>query len=100
VGRPTWQRSALWYAGAIAHDAYHAKLYGDAKRQTGSEPDPDVWTGAGAEKQCLHFQCEVMAELNADPETLAYLEECAKNPSYQGRNKGWRAWLDYRKRWW
>ena len=34
VGKRTWKHSALWYAGAIAHDAYHAKLYADAKRAT------------------------------------------------------------------
>ena len=34
VGKRTWKHSALWYAGAIAHDAYHAKLYADAKKST------------------------------------------------------------------
>ena len=101
VGRRTWQHSALWYAGAIAHDAFHAKLYLDAKCENpATEPDADVWTGVEAEKKCLAFQQQVLIALNADPKTIAYIEECAKNPTYQGRNKGWKAWLDYLKRWW
>src|SRR5690242_13182188 len=27
VGKPTWSHSPAWYAGAIAHDAYHGELY-------------------------------------------------------------------------
>ena len=101
VGKATWQHSAIWYAGAIAHDAYHSKLYREAKKAFGdAEPDVHLWTGAGAEKQCLEFQWQVLQELNADSKTLAYVEQCAKNPTYQGRNQGWRGWLDYRKRWW
>jgi len=101
VGRRTWQHSALWYAGAIAHDAFHAKLYRDAKRENpATEPDADAWTGAEAEKKCLAFQRDVLAVLKADAQTLAYIEECAQNPTYQGRNRGWRSWLDYLKRWW
>lgn len=101
VGNRTWQHSVLWYAGAIAHDAYHSKLYHEAKNSLGgNEPHADAWTGAEAEKKCLAFQRKVMAELNADPKTIAYLEECAKDPTYQGRNRGWRSWLDYLKRRW
>ena len=47
VGAATWRHSAVWYAGAIAHDAYHAKLYCDAKSgKRGKQPDNDAWTGA------------------------------------------------------
>ncbi|HTN70155.1 MAG TPA: hypothetical protein VMO00_03610 [Methylomirabilota bacterium] len=101
VGKATWKLSPLWYAGAIAHDAFHAKLYFDAKRENlNKEPDADAWTGAEAEKQCLTFQRQVLLALHADQKTIAYIEECAKNPTYQGRNKGWKSWLDYLKRWW
>lgn len=27
VGKRTWKSSVTWYAGAIAHDAYHSELY-------------------------------------------------------------------------
>jgi hypothetical protein len=101
VGKRTWQHSALWYAGAIAHDAYHAKLYLDAKNKCGrTKPVADSWTGAEMEKQCLRFQRQVLCALNAPAKTLAYIEACLDNPTYQGRHKGWKSWLDYLKRRW
>ncbi len=101
VGKATWQHSSIWYAGAIAHDSYHAKLYRDAKKKVSpKEPDANMWTGAEAEKKCLAFQRRVLLELNADEKTLAYIEDCAKNPAYHSRNCGWRSWLDYLRRWW
>jgi hypothetical protein len=101
VGKATWKHSALWYAGAIAHDAYHAKLYHEAKPANGDKfPDADAWTGVAAEKKCLAFQRQVLTQLDADEKTLAYLDECAKNPTYQGRNRGWKSWLDYLQRGW
>ena len=101
VGKATWRHSAVWYAGAIAHDAYHAKLYSDAKgRNRGSEPDNNAWTGAQAEKSCLAFQRQVLLELNADKKIIAYIDHCAQNPTFQGHPTGWRSWLDYALRWW
>lgn len=101
VGRPTWNYSALWYAGAIAHDAFHVKLYRDAKLQDGAkEPSADAWSGKAAEKACLAFQSQVLLALKADKIIIAHIEKHAKNPTYQGRNRGWGNWLDYRKRWW
>lgn len=101
VGKATWRHSAIWYAGAIAHDAFHAKLYLDAKKARGGQrPDADAWTGAASEKQCLFFQRGILARLGADQGTLAYIDEWSKNPTYQGCHKGWRSWLDYLKRRW
>jgi hypothetical protein len=101
VGKRTWQHSVLWYASAIAHDAYHAKLYHESRHANGgNEPDPDSWTGTEAEKKCLAFQRQVLIALDADSETIAYLDACAQNPTYQGRNRGWRSWVDYALRRW
>jgi hypothetical protein len=101
AGKATWRHSPLWYASAIAHDAYHAKLYFDAKGDHGgTEPEADAWTGAKAERECLAFQQQVLLALNADETIIHYIENCALNPTYQGRNKGWRSWLDYLRRWW
>ncbi|MDP2601033.1 MAG: hypothetical protein Q8S00_00345 [Deltaproteobacteria bacterium] len=101
VGKATWRHSAVWYAGAIAHDAYHAKLYCDAKGgKRGEEPDNDAWTGVEAEKQCLAFQRQVLLELNADEKIIDYIDRCAQNPTYQGHTSGWRSWLSYLLRWW
>lgn len=100
VGKRTWRHSALWYAGAIAHDACHAKLYRDAKARDGKEPDADRWTGREAEKTCLAFQIRALRALGADAATVAYLEELEKNPVYQGHTRGWRSWRDYLRRRW
>jgi len=101
VGKPTWQHSVLWYAGAIAHDAYHSKLYHEAKRESGGErPGADTWTGTDAERKCLRFQRQVLIGLNAEPMIIDYIDKQLENPAYQGRNQGWRAWLDYLQRWW
>ncbi len=101
VGPATWRYSALWYAGAIAHDAYHAKLYRDAREgNRGEPPAANCWTGSEAEKKCLAFQKQVLAQLGADHKIIAHIERCAEQPTYQGRNTGWRSWLDYLQRWW
>lgn len=101
VGTPTWTHSPLWYAGTIAHDAYHPKLYRDAKRSNfGKEPAADAWSGKAAERACLLFQRQVLVSLGADKSIIEYVEKHAENPTYQGRNWGWRGWLDYHKRWW
>jgi len=99
VGTPTWNHSALWYAGAIAHDAFHAKLYRDAKVHN-REPSAEVWSGKTAEKACLAFQHRVLLALDADPAMIVYIETQIENPTYQGRTLGWGSWLDYRRRWW
>jgi hypothetical protein len=100
VGKRTWSHSALWYAGAIAHDSYHSKLYHEAKASAGGKPAADCWTGKDAEKKCLAFQIEVMLSLGADEKMVAYLGELEKNPTYQGHHRGWRSWWDYLGRRW
>jgi hypothetical protein len=101
VGAPTWNHSPLWYAGAIAHDAYHAKLYRDAKRlHPDKKPPVNAWSGKAAERTCLAFQRDVLLSLQADKTLLEYIEKHLLNPTYQGRSKGRGGWLDYRKRWW
>ena len=101
VGAATWSHSPIWYAGAIAHDAFHAKLYRDAsKPDPVREPDPVAWRGKAAERACLLFQRQVLAALQAHQTVIEYVEKHARNPTYQGRSKGPGRWLDYRKRWW
>ena len=100
VGKPTWSHSGLWYAGAIAHDSHHSKLYHEAKASMAGKPPADCWTGSGAEKKCLAFQREVLDALGADEKLVAYVRELEKNPAYQGRHRGWGAWRDYLKRRW
>jgi hypothetical protein len=100
VGRATWQHSPLWYAGAIAHDAYHSRLYDAAGKINGGEPAAEAWSGVDAEKQCLAFQYTVLQTLNSDENTLGYLAHWTENPTYAGRSRGLGGWLDYLRRWW
>ena len=84
VGWPTWNSSSYWYAGAIAHDAHHAKLYFEEKaRLGGSEPDAAVWTGAEAEKKCLKVQYEALDEMGVRREHLDYIVSLSSAPTYQ-----------------
>jgi hypothetical protein len=100
AGEPTWRHSPTWYAGAIAHDAYHSKLYSDAKLSGGgAEPAPHAWTGLDAEKRCLAFQYTVLQSLGSDHGLLEYVARWAKNPTYAGAG-GSATWVEYRRRWW
>ncbi|HZD42185.1 MAG TPA: hypothetical protein VE131_15790, partial [Terriglobales bacterium] len=101
VGAATWKHSSLWYAGAIAHDAYHAMLYREAKKGAGGrEPAGTAWTGPEAERKCLAFQKQVLAHLGAEKRTIAYIDQWAQKPTYQGESRGWRGWLNYARRRW
>ena len=84
VGEATWTESSIWYAGTIAHDAYHSLLFHKYKEENkGEEPHPDVWTGSGAEKKCLEFQLQVLQELLTEDGITDYLEIVKTNPTYQ-----------------
>ena len=96
VGAATWQHSALWYAGTIAHDSYHSKLYFDAKKGD-KTPARSDWTGAEAERNCLEYQLKVLKALKADKQTLDYVAAMQKNPTYQGDPNSQK---DYQNRWW
>jgi len=98
VGARTWRSAdAMWYAGTIAHDSRHSKLYRDEKlRLGGLEPAESVWTGGQAEKACLIFQLDVLNELGAPAPAREYLAKLIgpvtrtdKTPTYQniGANK-------------
>jgi hypothetical protein len=101
VGKRTWQHSAIWYAGAIAHDSHHSRLYREAKTRVEPKgPPEDAWTGQEAERKCLAFQLEVLGELKAGGDIVRYLRTLAANPTYQGHNKGWKGFWDYLKRNW
>ena len=101
VGTATWAHSPHWLAGAIAHDAYHAKLYRDARRGSADgKVEVDAWSGKTAERACLIFQREVLLGLQAGRSLVDHVEKHLHNPAYQGRTGAWVGWLDYRKRWW
>lgn len=86
----------LWYAGSIAHDSMHSKLYHDERQRLGGrEPDPSVWTGSQAEKVCMFFQLQVLEELGAPKSVREYLEQSigvtvklSDAPTYQNIGAG------------
>lgn len=92
VGFRTWNYSAPWYAGTIAHDGYHSLLYHEAKGADTAEPPATSWTGADAERKCLDFQARVLSEIKADPALIKYVRGQAVNPTYQD--------IEYNKRNW
>jgi hypothetical protein len=100
VGAPTWSHSVHWFAGAMAHDAFHVKLYRDAQQSAGKQPDVDSWSGKTAEQACLLFQLAVLVSLRSDKFIIEHVGKHLENPTYQGRMTRVGAWLDYRKRWW
>jgi hypothetical protein len=75
VGERTYNSDTIWYAGTIAHDACHSKLYNDYKMQNPQINVPsDVWTGREAEAQCLNFQYNVLEKIGASASTLNYVK--------------------------
>jgi len=85
VGLRVWNSSTIWYAGGIAHEGFHIKLYREAlMRNGGSEPEASTWVGVEAEKKCLEFQLLVLQELKAEDRSLDYVRELMKSPQYQG----------------
>lgn len=89
VGRATWRSGGLWYAGSIAHDSRHSRLYREAKTALGGEEPPaEAWTGTEAERLCLAFQLEVLEALGAGEDALNYIRGLMKDPRYQRIGEG------------
>ncbi|MCK4734408.1 MAG: hypothetical protein KAT65_18275 [Methanophagales archaeon] len=75
VGERTYNSDTIWYAGTIAHDAYHSKLYDDYKMKNPDKNVPyDVWTGRDAEAQCINFQYNTLKKIGASNYTLNYVK--------------------------
>ena len=92
VGFRTWNYSAPWYAGTIAHDGYHSLLYHVAKGTGTAQPPETSWTRADAERKCLKFQAKVLREIKADAALIKYVQDQTVNPTYQN--------IEYSKRDW
>lgn len=92
VGKETRNAGTIWYAGTIAHDSCHSKLYIDYLVSNPSNSVPnEVWTGREAEEQCLDVQYDALAKIGADQNTLDYVQNVI-NTEY------WN--VDYNNRWW
>ena len=63
LGTETAYHSVTWCAGAIAHDAYHSKLYHDYRDAYGEPVPDDAWCGQAKELTCNEFQLRVLREI-------------------------------------
>lgn len=73
LGPRTAFYSVTWCASAIAHDAWHAKLYRDYARLHGKEPPPEVWSGTAAERACLAAQLRAAEAIGAPRHELEHI---------------------------
>lgn len=92
VGDATRNAGTIWYAGTIAHDAGHSKLYHDYldAHPGGGVPD-DVWTGQSAEATCLAAQADALKEIGADQSTIDYVNNIISSQYWN---------IPYDQRWW
>jgi hypothetical protein len=65
--------SLTWCSGAIAHDAYHSKLYHDYRSAHGKPVPYDAWCGQARELECNQFQAVALEEIGAPRNEIDYL---------------------------
>lgn len=70
VGRPLVKRSSIrYFAGVLAHEAYHCKLKHTHHRgwRRWIAPVPiEAYSGETGERKCLEYQCGVLREVGFD----------------------------------
>jgi len=88
--------SITWCAAAIAHDAYHSKLYHDYRKKHSGDVPLDAWTGKRAEQRCMKHQIAVMERIGAPKKELEHAKKMADG-QFVKDNKDWE---EYRKRKW
>jgi len=57
--------SLTWYAGTIAHDSMHCKLYHGYASTKGLPVPHEIFSGMAAERQCLTHQAWVLSAVGA-----------------------------------
>ncbi|PJE65483.1 hypothetical protein COU91_01390 [Candidatus Saccharibacteria bacterium CG10_big_fil_rev_8_21_14_0_10_47_8] len=92
VGDATRNGGTVWYAGTIAHDAGHSKLYNDYLASHPGQPVPnDVWIGESAEVSCLNAQYDALTKIGASQYQLDYVQNVINTQYYS---------IPYDQRWW
>lgn len=92
VGKATISAGTVWYAGTIAHDANHSRLYHDYLSAHPTQLVPfEIWTGESAEAQCLDVQYDALSKIGAGQSDLDYVKN-VRNTKY------WE--ISYEDRWW
>jgi hypothetical protein len=91
--------SVTWCAGAIAHDAYHSKLYHEYRVQHG-EPVPDsAWTGQVREMECNRYQLGVLSDISAPEYEIEHMRH-QDGSHFDQDGDGEATWKDYEKADW
>ena len=72
VSEDTALCSVTWCAGAIIHDAFHAKLFQDYKSAHVGPVPESAWCGPDSEKKCIEFQVTPMRQVGADYREVEY----------------------------
>ena len=88
--------SVTWCAAAIAHDAFHSKLYHDHRHVHGGAVPDAVWTGKEAEQKCMKHQLAVMERIGATQWEIDYAKKQADGQYIKDKE----TWQDYQKRKW
>lgn len=92
VGDATRNAGTVWYAGTIAHDAGHSKLYHDYLSTHPGQAVPDsVWTGQSAEITCLAAQYDALTKIGGTQSQLDYIQNVINTRYYN---------IPYDQRWW
>jgi hypothetical protein len=64
----------FWCASAIAHDAYHSKLYKESPYKAIED-----YTGREAERQCCEFQLKVCEDIKASKDIIGYMNDLIRD---------------------
>lgn len=92
VGDATRNAGTIWYAGTIAHDAGHSKLYHDyLTSHPGQAVPDDIWKGKNAEVSCLDAQYDALSKIGATQSELNYVKNIITSQYYN---------IPYSERWW
>jgi hypothetical protein len=92
VGDATRSAGTVWYAGTIAHDAGHSKLYHDYLSAHPNQAVPDdIWTGQNAEVSCLNAQYDALGKIGGTQYQLDYVANVINTQYYN---------VPYSQRWW
>lgn len=84
VRRDIFDTDAIWYAGAIVHDACHSQQYHDyLANNPGSKYVPrSVYSEKEAEAECLQIQYDALKKIGARQEVLDFIQNEAINTDW------------------
>lgn len=73
--------SLAWCAGAIIHNAFHAKLYREYQSAHDASVPDEAWLGPETEKKCIEFQINAMRQMGAGHPETQYWRTRLTSPS-------------------